>query len=70
VFWPGCFGILLHYVHLFVYVGLNLSVVMSMTFILLCAIVYAVDGPVVLGVCYVSCYNVSPLLLAVGWIIH
>jgi hypothetical protein len=34
-----------------------------MTFILLCAIVYGVDGPVVLGVCCVSCYDVSPLLL-------
>jgi hypothetical protein len=34
---------------------------------LLCVFtVYAVDGPVVLGVCCVSCYDVSPLLLAVG----
>jgi hypothetical protein len=38
--------------------------------VLLCVLtVYAVDGPVVLGVCCVSCYDVSPLLLAVGWIV-
>jgi hypothetical protein len=37
---------------------------------LLCVLtVYAVDGPVVLGVCCISCYDVPPLFLDVGRII-